>query len=107
MKIYWTLRSIPELADLPGPERRRLWRACYRRTWRDWRFLLAFVLLVALLSGAMFAVGILLRHNPRLYIVCQLTIAGVWGALFGYVVTLLVRPHIREARGDLRRHDVE
>jgi len=29
MKIYWTLKQIPELRDLPKDQRKRLWRACY------------------------------------------------------------------------------
>ncbi len=29
MKIYWTLKQIPELRDLPKGERKRVWRDCY------------------------------------------------------------------------------
>jgi hypothetical protein len=29
MKVYWTLKSVPELADLTPAERRRVWRAAW------------------------------------------------------------------------------
>jgi len=31
MKIYWSLRDVPELARLPSAERRRVHEACLRR----------------------------------------------------------------------------
>ena len=32
MTMYWRLRSVPELADLPRWERKALWRRCQSRT---------------------------------------------------------------------------
>jgi hypothetical protein len=29
MKLYWTLKAVPELADLTPAERRRVWRAAW------------------------------------------------------------------------------
>jgi hypothetical protein len=34
MNIYWTLRQIPELRDLPKDQRKRVWQACYVRNWK-------------------------------------------------------------------------
>ncbi|MBA3468019.1 MAG: hypothetical protein H0T53_00095 [Herpetosiphonaceae bacterium] len=34
MKIYWRIRSIPELQGLPAPLQRRIWRAAARGSWR-------------------------------------------------------------------------
>jgi hypothetical protein len=37
MQIYWTLKSIPELAQLPRAERRRVWRHVYWKTFDHWQ----------------------------------------------------------------------
>ena len=41
MKIYWTLASIPELADLPPQQQVALWRRYSWRALRSWRALIA------------------------------------------------------------------
>jgi uncharacterized BrkB/YihY/UPF0761 family membrane protein len=30
MRVYWTLKSVPELADLSAKDRRTIWREAYR-----------------------------------------------------------------------------
>jgi len=45
MQIYWTLRSIPELSELPLGERMPVWRAAYRKTTRHWQFWASFLVL--------------------------------------------------------------
>jgi hypothetical protein len=37
MAIFWTLKSIPELGNMPARERRIVWRRAYRRTWHHWQ----------------------------------------------------------------------
>ena len=37
MPIYWTLKSIPELAALPPTDRRRAWRRAYGKLFRRWQ----------------------------------------------------------------------
>ena len=37
MQIYWSLKSIPELASLPNEERGRAWRRVYGKTFRHWQ----------------------------------------------------------------------
>ena len=32
MKLYWSLKSVPELADLSSTDRRRVWRAAWRES---------------------------------------------------------------------------
>jgi hypothetical protein len=49
MKIYWTLKSIPELSGLPSGERGRVWRAAHWKMmrhghWQYWAGLVAFYL---------------------------------------------------------------
>ncbi|MBK0167488.1 hypothetical protein [Klebsiella sp. S69] len=51
MKIYWTLKSIPELSQLPLKERGKRWRCAYWRTFRHWETWGALVLM-ALFTGS-------------------------------------------------------
>jgi hypothetical protein len=32
MKLYWTLRSVPELSDLSSVNRRKVWQVAYRES---------------------------------------------------------------------------
>lgn len=32
MRFYWSLKSVPELADLSPAERRRVWQAAWRES---------------------------------------------------------------------------
>ena len=42
MKIYWTTKSIPELAHLSKKQRRRVWQKCFWQGVVPWRNLLPF-----------------------------------------------------------------
>jgi hypothetical protein len=37
MKIYWTLKSIPELKDYPPEERKKIWRAGFWNSFKQGR----------------------------------------------------------------------
>ena len=37
MKIYWTLKSIPELKHLSFRERGKRWRSAYKSAFRHWQ----------------------------------------------------------------------
>jgi hypothetical protein len=85
MQIYWSLKSIPELARLPSEERGRVWRAAFWETTRRWQFW-------ASLVGVVLCVEIG-RHicGP----IGAIIAAGVGGFIFAQVATGLARPHIR------------
>jgi len=36
MRIYWTLKSIPELSTLPALERRKRWKRVYKLCFSRW-----------------------------------------------------------------------
>ena len=65
MKIYWSLKSIPELADLSKDERRRVWKAMTGKSfmsipepfrhWQFWAVLLGTVPILYLLLVIVFA----------------------------------------------------
>lgn len=81
MKLYWTIRSIPELADLDAPARRHIWKAAYKRAYRHlffWIGLLMFALcmyIVNEINDAFFEI--------RGY--AELIIVGASGGLGGYI----------------------
>lgn len=43
MRIYWNLKSIPELDGLESSQRRKIWRACCLRPFRHWLAWVAFL----------------------------------------------------------------
>jgi len=54
MAIYWTLKSIPELANLTARERRQRWRRISVRAYRHWQTWVAMVICVVItFSGSM------------------------------------------------------
>jgi len=94
MRIYWTLKSIPELAPLSARERRRVWRTAYLRTFEDWRGWAAAVV-VGVCAGLGSAIGTTCGHH-MLYGVVG---AGIGGAISGQIWTHLAIPHLRKLLG--------
>ena len=87
MQIYWTLRSIPELSELPSEEMWRVWRAAYRKTTRHWLYWVSLV--------GIFAVCI---HIGDMRIGRLGTFIGLFvGFLIHTQISLhLARPYIRD-----------
>ncbi len=58
MKIYWTIQSLPELANLPLEKQQQAWQTCYQKyalqSWQSWGCL---GLTVALILVAIAIVG--------------------------------------------------
>jgi hypothetical protein len=50
MQIYWTMKSIPELSQLPSGERSRLWRQCYKEAMHERQSKIGLII-VGLLAG--------------------------------------------------------
>jgi hypothetical protein len=91
MKIYWTIKSIPELSNLPDEERKTIWRRCWakasRKTWIELCILSVFV-------GFCMALGIRIwGHWVGIFIT---TIAGfVLGFIWVQLVIRKTIPYIR------------
>lgn len=103
MKVYWSLKSIPELADLPSGERRRLWRACWGKVVWHWQVLLVFGVLVPAMSVAgMYLVGYLALAIGLGWPLAFLLVSGILGATVGLIGTLvcvpIARRYLRVAR---------
>ena len=91
MAIFWTLKSIPELMNLPARERRIVWRRVYRRTWHHWQTW------VGLLAGGICAglgsrLGAVVEHQ----IFGAMIGGGVGGLIFSQVSIYIARLHYRD-----------
>jgi hypothetical protein len=102
MKIYWSLRSIPELADLPPAEGRRLWRECWGKVLRHWQVWLMFLLLWSGILGALVVSAWLALAVGLGWPLAVILVGGVWGGAFGFLLDQvsipLARPYLRQAR---------
>jgi len=61
MKLYWSLKSIPELTDLPNEKRNEIWKICYTTNWKA-RFLPSLIMPVFMFVGILIALSYF-RHT--------------------------------------------
>ena len=113
MKVYWSLKSIPELAELTPAERTVVWHAVKGRAWGHWQTWLGatIAVIVALTMGV--GVLVLIQSfgitipglSPRTVILARFFVAGffcgglvvaVSSYLIGLVVASQLRPHLRD-----------
>ena len=90
MKIYWGLSSVPELAGLPGAERRAIWRTCYRKSFRSKRVWAALIV-----CGLCTGVGSALGTDFGYELIGAMIGGGVGGLVFSQVSVMAALPHIR------------
>lgn len=90
VQLYWSFKSIPELADLPAGERGRLWRAAWWRTFRHWELWVAMIGLYACAS-----VGRWLGSKVGHPSIGSIAGAALGGLIVGHVLTELARPYLR------------
>jgi hypothetical protein len=76
MNVYWHLKNVPELSQVPREERRRRWRRVYPKTFHHWETWAGLLVLVAGIS--------LGRHIGTSY--GHTFIGGVIGGYFGGAV---------------------
>ena len=103
MKVYWSLKSIPELADLPAGERRRLWRACWGKVACHWQVLAVFLALVpATAVAGLYLVGYLALAVglgwPLAFLVALGALCPAAGLIGEQVCVPIARPYLRIAR---------
>jgi hypothetical protein len=103
MRVYWSLRSIPELTDLPRAERRRLWRQCWGKVLGHWQVWLAFLAGALGLPAGAFLAAWLVSAAGFAWSPAVILAGGVWGSAYGFILNQvsipLARPHLRAARG--------
>lgn len=85
MRLYWTLKSIPELSQISSQERGRRWRIVYKsafRHWETWVGLALIVFFVATGSHFFGAIGATLM-------------AALGGFIYGQIVIFVARKYYR------------
>lgn len=85
MKIYCTLKSIPELAGLTPWERGRRWRSAYKAAFRHWQTWAGLAVCGAFGYAGSYFFGI----------VGTVLLAGLGGFVYGQIVTHVVLKHYR------------
>jgi hypothetical protein len=103
MNVYWSLKSIPELADLPPRERRRLWRACWGKVACHWQVLfVGFGLVPATSAAGLYLAGYLALAIGLGWPLAFLVVLGILCPAAGFIGTQLcvpvARPYLRVAR---------
>jgi len=85
VKIYWTLKSISELKDLPYKERVRRWRSAYKSAFRHWQTWGGLAL-----CGAFGGAGAYFGGMAG-----TVVFAGLGGFIYGQIVTQVILKHYR------------
>lgn len=117
MKIYWSLKSIPELAELTPAERTVVWHAVKGRAWSHWQTWLGATLAITFALALGLGVLVLIQSlgitipglSPRTAILaryflagffCGGLVVGVASYLIGLVIASQLRPHLRDYLND-------
>jgi hypothetical protein len=90
MQIYWSHKSIPELAGLPPDERHRIWRAGFWKAHRHWQ-----VWVVVASYGFLIPIGADMGALAGSQMIGMFVAAGVGSFLYSQVVTDYARPYFR------------
>lgn len=123
MRLHLTLKSIPELTDLPPGERRIAWHACRRLTysrWQTWVWTVVVVLIgigVGLLAFKLFTMVSPLSRRVTYFLagfICGAIVVGVTETLRSIVISSQVSPFLsayfekqREEAREKERPNVE
>jgi hypothetical protein len=87
MKLIWSFKSLPELANLPSVERRAIWRWCYWKSFSKWPVWVA-------LAG-MGICSVLGEHFGG--VIGGVIGAGLGGGIFGLVAVNIARAFVPNA----------
>jgi biotin transporter BioY len=94
MKIYWSIKSIPELADLSEQEQTEVWGKFYRKAWHHWQTWIATLVLCACVALGQ-AIG--MRFGGIHWrILCAVIGCFIGGMILSQIITSVVRTYIRE-----------
>ena len=97
MKIYWRLKSIPELKGLPKDERKRIWRRCSGKALGHWKTQVCFVMVCLGVPASSMAWIVL--GNDVLTFCVGLPFAMLLGAAAAHVFIRVTRAYVLIERG--------
>jgi lipopolysaccharide export LptBFGC system permease protein LptF len=93
MKLYWSINSIPELADLPKQNRGKAWRNTYLKHWFKVGFLPILIVAVSFVAGTFFGQNYS-GHFGRA--ICAVIAVGISGFIAWEIEANMIRPYLRE-----------
>ena len=101
MKIYWSLQTIPELANVSPQTQRSAWRACCFKPFHHWRFvvgwILWFVFFIGVVQRLLKSLFHIFSHEP-LSRAGEDVIVMICGGLAGFIAYQFlvagVRPYL-------------
>ncbi len=100
MKIYWSIKSIPELADMSKERRKEIWKLCHLKYSVNLLILVLRVAIILVCCAIGLALGCFYSNH--------ITIVFTWAVIVGTIVSTignfiiwqveiaLVKPNIRE-----------
>lgn len=101
MNIYFTFRSMPEMASVPKANQEALWQRCHSKAWRHWQTWLALFLCIGTQVAGFYVAGFAIPDSPffwrRIVLGGLFVVAGA-GA-FSPVHIAMTRPYIRRQLG--------
>lgn len=97
MRIYWSTKSVPELADLLREERRRILTATRWKPLRHWQYWATFLTWILVLA---FGIPALVDSIPRpslpVRLLVLVLVLGSFGVSLRHISLSLMRPYMRE-----------
>ncbi len=98
MRWYWSVTSLPELADLPADQRWQHSRRCYWSILRHWQVWAAMLVAGVFPLGGVLAGGYLLTQSLWTALLGLAIGCGVGGFFFLQIACAYLRPHLRAER---------
>ena len=94
-KIYWNLKSIPELKDLPTRQRWKAWFVCVNKAHKHWRVRLAFLFTAVVPQSLLFLMLIVYEQLlVGLILFCVLMIPAIM--IFSQIQCEAIRPYLKK-----------
>jgi hypothetical protein len=94
MKLYWSIKSIPEVADMPNEKQKEVWGKFFPKSWRYWQ---TWVALLVLYTCVALGQVIGMRFSSIHWrILCTVIGCFIGGVVWIQIITPAVRTYIRE-----------
>jgi len=96
MKLYWSCKSIPELADLPKDKRKEIWKTCRWNCVSSWPFWVSTIAIIVVWLVILRKLEYFYSDNHIIGLILDAIACALVGFILFQVEIALVRPYIRE-----------
>ena len=96
MKLYWSLKSIPELADLPNKQRKEIWKSCRLKCLMTWPFWGSTITIIVFWLVILTKLGYFYRDRHLIGLIWGAVISAIVVFIMWQVEIALVKPYIRK-----------